>query len=63
MNQLQDLDLNNKKVFIRSDLNVPIKSGQITSSKRIEASLALSITHCLKNGCEGDGYISPWKTK
>ena len=51
MNQLQDLDLNNKKVFIRSDLNVPIKSGQITSTKRIEASLP-TITHCLRMGAK-----------
>jgi 3-phosphoglycerate kinase len=29
MNQLQDFDLKNKKVFIRADLNVPIKSGKI----------------------------------
>jgi phosphoglycerate kinase len=37
MNQLQDFDLKNKKVFIRADLNVPITSGKITSSQRIEA--------------------------
>jgi len=51
MNQLQDLDLKNKKVFIRADLNVPIKSGQITSTKRIEASLP-TISHCLKMGAK-----------
>lgn len=51
MNQLQDFDLKNKKVFIRADLNVPIKSGQITSTKRIEASLP-TISHCLKMGAK-----------
>ena len=49
MNQLQDFDLKNKKVFIRADLNVPIKSGKITSSQRIEASLA-TIKYCLNEG-------------
>ena len=51
MNQLQDFDLKNKKVFIRADLNVPIKSGKITSSQRIESSLA-TINYCLKAGAK-----------
>ena len=51
MNQLQDLDLKNKKVFIRADLNVPIEAGKITSTKRIEASLP-TISHCLKMGAK-----------
>ena len=51
MNQLQDFDLKNKKVFIRADLNVPIKSGKITSSQRIEASLA-TIKYCLNEGAK-----------
>lgn len=51
MNQLQDLDLKNKKVFIRADLNVPIKAGKITSTKRIDASLP-TISHCLKMGAK-----------
>jgi phosphoglycerate kinase len=36
---LADLDLQNKKVLIRQDLNVPIKNGVVTSDKRIKASL------------------------
>jgi phosphoglycerate kinase len=36
---LADLDLQNKKVLIRQDLNVPIKDGVVTSDKRIKASL------------------------
>lgn len=36
---LINLDLNNKKVLIRQDLNVPIKNGVVTSDKRIKASL------------------------
>ena len=39
MNYLEDFNLKDKKVLIRSDLNVPIKSGVISSKKRIQASL------------------------
>ena len=39
MNYLEDFNLKDKKVLIRSDLNVPIKSGIISSKKRIQASL------------------------
>ncbi len=37
--KMQDQDLNNKRVLIRQDLNVPIKNGRVTSAKRILASL------------------------
>lgn len=37
--KMKDLDLQGKKVFIRADLNVPIKEGQITSDARIKAVL------------------------
>lgn len=47
--KLVDLDLNNKRVFIRADLNVPIKDGKVTSDARIVASMA-TINHCLKQG-------------
>lgn len=36
---MADQDLDNKKVLIRQDLNVPIKNGAITSDQRILASL------------------------
>jgi phosphoglycerate kinase len=36
---MTDLNLENKKVLIRQDLNVPIKNGSITSDQRILASL------------------------
>lgn len=36
---IKDIDLNNKKVIIRVDFNVPIIEGKITSSKRIKAAL------------------------
>ena len=36
---MTDLDLTGRRVLIREDLNVPVKNGQITSAKRIEAAL------------------------
>ena len=39
MTQLADLDLAGKRVFLRCDLNVPLKEGSITDDGRIRASL------------------------
>lgn len=39
MIKMTDLNLNNQRVLIREDLNVPIKAGNISSDKRIRASL------------------------
>ncbi|WP_029608707.1 phosphoglycerate kinase [Mycoplasma simbae] len=36
---IKDINLNNKKVLIRVDFNVPIKNGIIQSNERIEAAL------------------------
>ena len=47
--RLVDLDLNNRRVFIRADLNVPVKDGKVTSDARITASMP-TIEHCLKAG-------------
>lgn len=49
--KLVDLDLKGKRVFIRADLNVPVKDGVVTSDARITASMA-SINHCLKQGAK-----------
>ncbi len=46
-----NLDLKGKRVFIRADLNVPVKDGKVTSDARITASMA-SIYHCLKQGAK-----------
>ena len=37
--KMTDLDLKNKRVFIRADLNVPVKDGKVTSDARITASM------------------------
>lgn len=47
--KLVDLDLKGKRVFIRADLNVPVKDGKVTSDARITASMA-TINHCLNAG-------------
>ncbi len=46
---MTDLDLNGKRVLIRQDLNVPIKNGEVTSDKRIVASLP-TIIYAIKAG-------------
>jgi phosphoglycerate kinase len=48
---MTDLDLKGKRVFIRADLNVPVKDGKVTSDARITASMA-TINHCLKAGAK-----------
>ena len=47
--KLTDFDLAGKRVFIRADLNVPVKDGKVTSDARITASMP-TIEHCLKAG-------------
>lgn len=45
----KELDLRNKRVLIRQDLNVPVKDGKVTSDKRIVASLP-TLKYALENG-------------
>jgi len=49
--RVTDLDLAGKRVFIRADLNVPVKDGKVTSDARITASMR-TIEHCLKAGAK-----------
>ena len=49
--KMTDLDLKGKRVFIRADLNVPVKDGKVTSDARIQASMA-TIQHCAKAGAK-----------
>ncbi|MCM2681515.1 phosphoglycerate kinase [Echinimonas agarilytica] len=37
--KMSDLDLAGKRLFIRADLNVPVKDGKVTSDARIRASI------------------------
>lgn len=48
---IKDYNLNNKKVIIRCDLNVPIKDGIITDDTRIKASLK-TIKYALNNNAK-----------
>ena len=50
MLRMDDLDLSNKKVLIREDLNVPILNGKITSDARIRAILP-TLEIALKANC------------
>ena len=47
--RMTDLDLAGKRVFIRADLNVPVKDGKVTSDARISASMP-TIEHAMKAG-------------
>ncbi|KDN10938.1 phosphoglycerate kinase [Gilliamella sp. Imp1-1] len=49
--RMQDLDLKGKRLFIRSDLNVPVKNGKVTSDARIKASLP-TIVEAIKKGAK-----------
>jgi phosphoglycerate kinase len=48
-NTVRDIDVTGKRVFLRSDLNVPIEDGRITDDTRIRASLP-TIIHLLERG-------------
>lgn len=48
---MKDVDLKGKRVFIRSDLNVPVKDGKVTSDARIRASLP-TIEEAIKQGAK-----------
>lgn len=49
--KMTDLDLKGKRVFIRSDLNVPVNDGKVTSDARITASMP-TIEFALKAGAK-----------
>jgi phosphoglycerate kinase len=49
MRSIRDLKLDGKAVFMRLDLNVPMKDGKVTSDARITAALP-TIKHALEHG-------------
>ena len=48
MKTIKDLDIENKKVIIRCDFNVPMKDGKIVDDTRIQGALE-TINYCLKH--------------
>ena len=48
MQSIRNLKLENKKVLIRCDFNVPIKNGKIIDDTRIKESLE-TINYCIEN--------------
>ena len=48
---IKDFDLNNKKVIIRVDFNVPMKDGKITDDNRIRMSLK-TINYAIEKGAK-----------
>ena len=51
MKTIRDFDLNNKKVIIRVDFNVPMKNGVITDDTRIKESLE-TINYAINNNAK-----------
>ncbi|MBQ6324183.1 MAG: phosphoglycerate kinase [Bacilli bacterium] len=51
MNTIKDINIENKKVIIRCDFNVPIKDGKIIDDTRISAALE-TIKYCLDKNCK-----------
>ena len=51
MKTIRDLDIDNKKVIIRCDFNVPIKEGVIQDDTRIVGALE-TINYCIDHNCK-----------
>ena len=51
MKRVENLDLDDKKVIIRCDFNVPMKDGKITDNTRIVGALD-TINYCINHNCK-----------
>ena len=50
MKTISDIDINNQRVLIRVDFNVPIEQGLVKNNFRIVQSIK-TIEYCLEEGC------------
>ena len=50
MKTIKDLNIDNKKVIIRCDFNVPMKDGKIVDDNRIVGALP-TIQYCIDHEC------------
>src|SRR6476646_6393701 len=48
---IRDVDINNKRVFIRVDFNVPIKDGKIEDDTRIQGAIS-TIKYAIDHGAK-----------
>ena len=63
MKSIEELkNLNQKKVLLRLDLNVPIKNGKITDSNRIDKVMP-TLEFLLKKKSKDYNNFSRWKAK
>lgn len=51
LRSIKGVDLSGKRVLLRADLNVPLKSGKIQDDTRIQAVLP-TVKHCLEQGAK-----------
>ena len=51
MKTIKDVNIDNKKVIIRVDFNVPIKEGKIVDDTRIVGALK-TIKYCIDHNCK-----------
>ena len=56
------IDIKNKRIILRSDLNVPIKNEIIQDNTRINLSIPL-IENLLKREAKSITYFPSWKTQ
>ena len=49
--RIQDMEVNNKKVLLRCDFNVPVQNGKIIDNSKIVASLE-TIEYLIKNNAK-----------
>ena len=57
----ENLNLNNKRVILRIDLNIPIQEGKVTDESRIKKVIPI-IKKFIKKKSQGDTDFAPWKT-